>query len=451
MQKEYANKLIEEIKILNEMKVSELLLDKFSGQTLSDIKLGIFSGEKFATCFHKMTKNFINQFDSDNWNFWAPKTFDTNSNHVDLFGVVKALRQNLNTKDFLNAENCLWSLINFQILYGFWNEKNTYSFKQTKLNEMLASLDERKKLYDSNIAVLIENAAILETEVLEKAERLDNIDEKESELDSILQNAQEVNKKHEDVNSKILALKEANEKAIADLQKALNDANDFREEIEKTYDKTINLEKTAKEAYKFISDKAKESTDLVGKTSDNSLGFSFGERKKELLWSVRSWKYLWIPSYFVLACAWFYFSYNYITVNVENEFAKILVFTGKLSLSLYIIYFALKEYVKERKLLEEYSFKTAVALTVNAYGDQIGQANHLSDNDEDVSDILDYRRQKEVDRQGFIKETVITLYQVPKYSDKLDAHPIKNAAYEVSNKISKNVSDVVDKITNAKL
>ena len=442
MTRDIKDKIEFEIAALRNLNVEECLFLAYPQKTIGEIVISRFTGESFLFYIEKTIENFSQQFAGSDWQFWFTSCFNPQRQSLEIVSALSSLRINISNKQFQAAESFLWAIVNYQITNSFWNEKNTNAIKQTKLKEMFSNLDARKEEYDTHISNLMQELSQLEKDMSLKATRLDEIEEKEASLDAILESAQEINNKYANVNGEITALKESNEKVISDLQEALREAITLKQTIDKDCKNIALLKEKANSSYSNIANKAKDSEDLVGKISDNSLGFSFSVRKNELLSSVRSWKYLLIPLYFILAGGWFFISYNYININVENEFAKILVFTGKLSLSLYIIYFALREYVKERKLWEEYSFKTAVALTVNAYGDQIGQAKHCSCEDEDIHETLDYKRGKETNRQAFIKATVNTLYEIPKYSDKFENDLLQNRISDTANKVKEIAENI---------
>lgn len=444
MTRDIKDKIEIEIVALQNLDVKACLFMAYPQKTIGEIVISRFNGESFLFYIEKIIENFSQQFAGSDWQFWFTSCFNPQRQSLEIVSALSNLRTNISNRQFQVAESFLWAIVNYQITNSFWNEKNTNAIKQTKLKEMFSNLDARKEEYDMRISTLMQKLSKIEEDMSLKAARLDEIEEKEASLDAILTSAQEINNKYANVNGEIAAQKESNEKVISDLQQALREATTLKQTIDEDYNNIALLEKKANNTYNNIANKAKESEDLVGKISDNSLGYSFSVRKDELLKTVRSWKYLLVPLYFILAGGWFFISYKFIDINVENEFAKILVFTGKLSLSLYIIYFALREYVKERKLWEEYSFKTAVALTINAYGDQIGQAKHCSDGDENIHETLDYKRRKETNRQDFIKATVDTLYEVPKYSDKFENNLLKNGISDTANKVKEIVGNIAD-------
>ena len=442
MQKAYIDKIRAQIDIFNSLDLNELLTEKYPDKIISDIIISRFNGEQLVIytkeAFGRLEKELV----LGNLVFYHTSTIDINGNNIDFLNTITSFVQLLKSKDFVSAENLLWSIINYEIRYNIWHEKYDISFRTTKVRNMFEKLDLKKGEYDTHLKSVLEKLLDLQKQLKDDLESVagikDALNQSESDLSAIQKIKESYKKIDEDIKnlqatieansassqaSLIEKLKDLDSKSITVIDKInakLADAEKLHSDIKTDLDEIQNLYSKAEKNSEYIQSKIKEAEDLAGKTADNALAFTFSERADKLKVSVRFWSWVGIPVAFLLMCAWIIFAYKYVNVDVNNDFAKLLVFTGKLALGLTIVCFAFREYMKERKLLEEYAFKKAVALTVNAYADQISH-NNIPDN-ECVSDeiIAKYAQKKEDDRQQFIETTVTGLYEKPTYSIEKD-------------------------------
>ncbi len=332
--------------------------------------------------------------------------------YIDITAAIANLRTNISNNQFQNAESFLWAIVNFQIVNSFWNEKNISTVKRTKIAEMLSNLESRKQEYDNHIRDLLLKITESFTKLDDKANKLAEIESARNSLSAILQDAKNEFGKYVTVDSDIQSKKEEIASNIRELKEELTKAKEYKNDIKSDLGDINDIKERIKGEYDYIKRKSDEVTDLSGRTSDNALAFSFRNRKKELELRVNFWKWFGIPMTFILSGGWIYISYNFIEIQIDSDILKLLFFTGKLSLSILLLVFSFREYMKERKLLEDYSFKTAVAFTVNSYADQIAMHRNIEESDPEYYDLI---KAKEKARQEFIENTVKDLYSKPFY------------------------------------
>ena len=108
---------------------------------------------------------------------------------------------------------------------------------------------------------------------------------------------------------------------------------------------------------------------LIGREVGVSLFETFKQRKLELNPSVTFWKYA-VPVTATLTVAWIFFLFGN---GSASEITPTLfgINTLKSIPAVFLLLFSISQYTKERNFQEEYAFKSAVALTVNAYADQL--------------------------------------------------------------------------------
>lgn len=136
-----------------------------------------------------------------------------------------------------------------------------------------------------------------------------------------------------------------------------------------------------KEALKVSKKKLKERAlyldELMGKEVGKSLFLTFDKRKKELNRTVTIWVIL-----VLITSGWaFYFTEQ---LFANKDFSTILwteyiANTIKLVPLFIVLFFCIRQYQRERNFQEEYAFKSAVALTINAYSEQIEDKDKRDD------------------------------------------------------------------------
>ncbi|MFT5397066.1 MAG: hypothetical protein ACI85N_002283, partial [Gammaproteobacteria bacterium] len=95
----------------------------------------------------------------------------------------------------------------------------------------------------------------------------------------------------------------------------------------------------------------------------------FKQRKGELSTSISFWKWS-VPITAIATIAWIFFLFG--NGDLANlEWQVIFVNSLKALPAIGLLLFSISQYTKERNFQEEYAFKSAVALTVNAYADQL--------------------------------------------------------------------------------
>lgn len=412
MTRETKNTLESELTSLQNLNIRGKLFASYPRSAIGDIVISRFTGESFVYYIERVVENFSQQLLGSDWQFWNQNCMLPQGQYIDITAAIANLRTNISNNQFQNAESFLWAIVNFQIVNSFWNEKNISTVKRTKIAEMLSNLESRKQEYDNHIRDLLLKITESFTKLDDKANKLAEIESARNSLSAILQDAKNEFGKYVTVDSDIQSKKEEIASNIRELKEELTKAKEYKNDIKSDLGDINDIKERIKGEYDYIKRKSDEVTDLSGRTSDNALAFSFRNRKKELELRVNFWKWFGIPMTFILSGGWIYISYNFIEIQIDSDILKLLFFTGKLSLSILLLVFSFREYMKERKLLEDYSFKTAVAFTVNSYADQIAMHRNIEESDPEYYDLI---KAKEKARQEFIENTVKDLYSKPFY------------------------------------
>lgn len=364
----------------------------------------------------------------------------------DLHGDLSGLYTQIKTGNFSSSIKFLHRLVHYQAINGFWEKSKRKYFRQSE--ESVNNEKERillvSSLLDKNSQILDELYKNLQV----KQEELDDLVESRrselDEIDSLLPTAQGNTAEISELNS--------------DSRTALNDINDVFSQSVETRDKTKelyeavldeynNIQKTLKaqsdrvdqqneifddlknsftEKLTFVESKTSSFeernqylSDLIGREVGASLFETFKQRKNELKSSIQLWTRL-VPLTTIVTILWIYFLFGNGDL-ATLEWQVILVNSLKALPAIGLLLFTVAQYTKERNFQEEYAFKSAVALTINAYAEQLSA--------DDNKDQL-------------IMESVTKIYNspIPSINTKGDTKNLADTAKDLSN-VAKSLID----------
>lgn len=114
--------------------------------------------------------------------------------------------------------------------------------------------------------------------------------------------------------------------------------------------------------------------DLIGREVGASLFETFKQRKGELAPSIEFWKWS-VPITAIATIVWILILFG--LNGAENmSLQTIIVDSIKALPAVGLLLFSISQYTKERNFQEEYAFKSAVALTINSYAEQLKHENN---------------------------------------------------------------------------
>ena len=175
----------------------------------------------------------------------------------------------------------------------------------------------------------------------------------------------------------------------------------------------------------FFEERNKYLDELIGREVGASLFETFKQRKGELTHPVAFWKWT-VPVMTVATIIWIFFLFNGLgeIKDINQRWEFIAINTLKSMPVLLLLLFSISQYVKERHFQEEYAFKSAVALTIDAY------ANRLKD---------------DANKDKFIADAVLEVYHSP-IEKKV---PKDDAKYKASIETLKALADTVKEIVKS--
>jgi len=309
---------------------------------------------------------------------------------------LSSLISHINSGNFTATTQFLLRLAHYQRVNGFWelNIRRTIKKSEKKIAEETDLLEVQKMVirerveelknitseaeeYKNNVITFLnENSAQVKT--LEAA--LQNLINQSDNINNMYTNASNVVEK---INSQ-LSLGESKRKDIESLHdESKNELSDIKSrvsEIKNENNDNINifnaLKRSFEEKLNFVEDKHslfvernKYLDDLIGREVGASLFETFKQRKNELSPSVKFWKIA-VPILAFFCIIWVFLLFHW-SEPQQIDYTILLINSLKALPAIGLLLFGIAQYGKERNFQEEYAFKSAVALTLNSYAEQL--------------------------------------------------------------------------------
>lgn len=325
----------------------------------------------------------------------------------------------ITSSNFAGAEAYLLWVAGYQIENGIYYKKTR---KSDTISENLNRLSEKLNLLSANIANKLAEVQSLFAKVEESNREINNlITQKKEELQTITSNlatsttqTSQINElltKSTESSSRLNTLLEQqemlkiqSEKRLLDLQAVYEKTNEDLSQNVKT--SILQIEEFKKQVEEnqghlsfvegkkeFFEERIKYLETLIGREVGASLFETFKQRKTELETPVRFWRWA-VPIMSIATIAWifFLFSTQPTSDNINNWWEAFAVNTLKSIPAIFLLLFSINQYRKERNFQEEYAFKSAVALTIDAYSGRL---------------------QDPANKDKLIMEAVLSVYRTP--------------------------------------
>ena len=371
----------------------------------NELVIGEYSTKEFLSVSNKIFNQFKEELSETYvkalpYQYQFHNEFGSGDLHTDFANFLAYVE----TNRFTESLPYMARLIHYQAVNGFWEKSRRRYFRASE--EALLTEKERIDLVSHQLDSATDKLSDLLVELENSKESLSNftsIKQKElGEIESLLSAARnhgsEITELYststataERINSLLLSADEKKQEADA-LQKEsraeltkIKEGLELHEKlIEKQNDTYQDLKDSFEQKLEFVDEKHehfvernKYLNDLIGREVGVSLFETFKQRKLELNGSITFWKWA-IPIAAVATIAWIFFLFGNGNLD-ELKWQIILINSIKTLPALGLLLFSIAQYTKERNFQEEYAFKSAVALTVNAYAEQL-----ISDENKDA-------------------------------------------------------------------
>jgi hypothetical protein len=308
------------------------------------------------------------------------------------------------SNDFNSAVGHLYRLVYYQVQNGLWDKDQPIDKKRK--TEIIDELENKLQIISEKLSINTErNQQIIAELQAEKTTITQLVATKNTELSEIsnllptarnhseeitrlltasTDNSQQINGLLNQQNSNLEIVRtilEKEETVYENFHKELKNLKDsYMTEIDTTEKWNADFEKlllSVQEKSAFFNQRMIELNELIGKEGAVKLFSTFNDRKKELEKPVQRWETIVFATgsvaLFLIVGVFtnFFGCVGGFPTSVDWHY---LIINSLKSLPVMIVlFFTIRQYAKERIFQEEYAFRSAIALTIQAYGDIAGK------------------------------------------------------------------------------
>ncbi len=307
--------------------------------------------------FENQRSLLIKRIDSgvlDNYSYQAREDLFRRLNQI--LNFINRINGNRNVVPSLldeiqNLKNYVFITLNLDTkdtgLFDYKEKLKELTELQQKYNSLLVELDRATDIYEETKS----RTTTIEQNYIKSRDLVD-------QLVTIDQQIQEKNRISVEITNKI-------HKRFDQVNSQSTKINEFYATIDTLKEELSEADERTKELINKNEELEKKVNDLIGSAVGGALGKTFGERKFELRESEIFWKRATFVSIFILFLAAGAVFYELFTG--VNETTVLLSKISLLVPASVAVWFTSSNYNRERKLLEEYAFKSTMALSLDSY------------------------------------------------------------------------------------
>lgn len=375
MTKQEINTIKEVLNDISDFDFDKYITDNFPNVSLENVMFRECNAIEFKKLYKSIIKRFESLIYSDIAIMFPIYYFFNSSSSYNIITVIKDLKDRLIGEDYNeNIFDSVNKVFEYCIQFGSWHKRLIYkpSFSQ----ENIDSIAEEIQLIQTKLNQENEQLKGLISEYSKSKEDLDN---KINQASDFYNTIKEKAKSATDNDSLILSClssSEANKNTIETLktnianseQKISDNIENYRKQFEEVIAKntrSLSLIKEAEELQKKILSQKDTVENLIGAAADGSLGSHFKERKEQIRDNV--YIFLKIIIFSLLAtCAWVWFVFKDFDSN-SSDWVHFVINVLRTLPAWFLVWWLIDRYTKERKLQEEYAFKSAIAMTMREH------------------------------------------------------------------------------------
>lgn len=358
---------------IEDFKIDQYIIGKFPDTPLENVMFGNYNSLEFK----KIYKNIINRFEAlmqSNMALMLPTSYYTNGSGNNIVGVLRDLVNSISDKNNQGIFNGVRYIFEYCIQFGNWEKNITYKPEisqekvealvgeieliQTKLeqeNNKLIRLIEEYSKSKNELDYKITQATEFYNTIKEKAK---NANEYDTSIRSYLSSSEANKNTIETLKTNIATLEQKITKNIEDYKKQFED-------VVTQNTRSLSLIKEAEELQKKILSQKQEVENLIGAAADGSLGTHFRERKNQIQMNVITFIVLVIAS-LIATAVWVFIVFYGFDIN-NSDWVHFVINILRTSPAWFLVWWLISRYSKERKLQEEYAFKSAIAMTMREH------------------------------------------------------------------------------------
>jgi hypothetical protein len=362
------------IRYLRELNTGELF-ESLIGNNDPETKIDVLAVKDLPYYYNRMLNQLEKEVEKPDFPFYPDLQRVDNEDFV-LSQELSEFRDCLKQKNINRVVVKLKRLIYYQIVNGFWNEGLSIKKDDLISEEILKLKSESDVLLKVSERSHSESKALLKElnarteEIQEATKEIDNTSKQairyEEQIKAALTQSKE---KQSEIEGIINQLTTLNKEMLAERTAANEKFSAFETEINANRGNFESLYEEVNSKKSTFDERLKTLTDLIGLEVSVSLSGSFKTRATDIGKSVSRWlKAIFAISAVNLGIILFFY-YN---MSQPIDFwQRILGSALKAVPTLFLLYYSISQYNKERNFKEIYEFKSAVALTLMAYRDQL--------------------------------------------------------------------------------
>ena len=352
--------------------------DKYITYHFPNTELGnVMFRECNAIEFKKLYKSIIKRFETlihSDIAIMLPTHYSCNESFYDIVEVIEDLNNYLKRENNESIFDEIEKVFNYYVQFGNWDKNLIYkpSFSQEDIDNLAGETQ------------LIQTKLNQENEQLEglinvyselKKELYDKLTQANEFYKTIKQKSKTATENDATIRS-YLESSQANKNTIETLKtnitnlelKISDNIEDYRKRFEEVITqntRSLSLIKEAEELQSEILSQRDTVENLIGAAADGSLGTHFKERKEQIRDNV--YIFLMTIIFFLLAtCVWVWFVFKDFDIN-NSDWVHFVLNVLRTLPAWFLVWWLIDRYTKERKLQEEYAFKSAIAMTMREH------------------------------------------------------------------------------------
>lgn len=384
-----------------------MLAEQYADEDLENVIIEEMGANTFLNYIKRASKQLENELKDGDVTLLPVQysiTNDVATGNHNLQNVLQNLISNIETKNFSNAAIFLKRLIAYQIANSFWNKSRlkVHNINAVKVQELRDKLD----LVTRNLNEKTDSFGTLKRDLDKERKQLQEfIASKQAELQTITKQVQSAQKNSQEIrnllsestkvdgeintinqtqNRKLQEIEQRQEKerhTFSEFEKEINQLiNRFKEKNEQVNDKNEefnNLLEQVKKKSETFENQIEVLDELIGKEGAVQLFRTFKDRKEELEKPVKFWTWVVVGTslvgFLLILCIFTnFFGQLGGGYPTEIDWQFLLLNSLKSVPIIILIYFTIRQYVKERTFQEEYAFRSTIALTIQAYSELVG-------------------------------------------------------------------------------
>lgn len=352
--------------------------DKYITYHFPNTELGnVMFRECNAIEFKKLYKSIIKRFETlihSDIAIMLPTHYSCNESFYDIVDVIEDLNNYLKRENNESIFDEIEKVFNYYVQFGNWDKNLIYkpSFSQEDIDNLAGET----QLIQTKLNQENEQLEELINVYSELKKELDNKLSESNDCYKIIKQKSKTATENDATIRSYLESSQANKNTIETLKtnitnlelKISDNIEDYRKRFEEVITqntRSLSLIKEAEELQSEILSQRDTVENLIGAAADGSLGTHFKERKNQIQMNVITFIVLVIAS-LLFTAGWVLFVFKDFDSN-SSDWVHFVINVLRTLPAWFLVWWLIDRYTKERKLQEEYAFKSAIAMTMREH------------------------------------------------------------------------------------